>query len=225
MKMLNVAYDYCNCNFSYGDIIEILKSNDDIKKQLALIELKSINSQTDANILVFNLTQHSGPIRETTSFKILDLILKQEYRKYFQTEDILKTFVKSITDINPSVSRNAVEIIKYVDDVNYLYNEILKEINITLSNIDETTTNKSYVQNKKNFNLYWNLEAITSIGDNINPCEKLLDILIRTANSNDYTIREKTAKVASLFVEKNYRFSEVLALLKNYKNVYVQRFI
>lgn len=225
MKMLNVAYEYCNYNFSYNDIIEVLKGDDDIKKQLALIELKNINSQADANILVFNLTQHSGPIRETTSFKILDLISKQEYCGYFQTDDILNTFVKAITDINPSVSRNAVDIIKYVENKQYLYNEILKEINITLSNIDETTTNRSYVQNKKNFNLYWNLEAITSIADYINPCEKLLNILIKTANSNDYTIREKTAKVASLFNATNKSFEEVLSLLKNDKNIYVQRFI
>ena len=85
MKMLSEAIKCCEDNYSHEDIIEVLKSDDDIKKQFCLIELKSINNQEEANILVHNLTNHSGPIRETSAFKIGELIFQNEYKKYFQT--------------------------------------------------------------------------------------------------------------------------------------------
>ena len=133
---------------------------------------------------------------------------------------IIDTFVKAITDINPSVSRYTVEFIKFVDDVDYLYKRIIEEIGITLSNIDETVKNRSYVQNKKNFNLYWNLEAIVSLSSKIQLEQELTNILLKTALSNDYTIREKTAKVASLL-----QVSPVLDLLKDDENVYVKKYL
>ena len=220
MKMLSDAIKYAEDNYSHSDIIEVLKSDDDIKKQLCLIELKAINSQEEADILVFNLTNHSGPIRETSAFKIGELISNNEFKKYFQTKEIIDTFVKAIVDINPSVSRYTVEFVKFVDDVEYLYKRIIEEIEITLSNIDETVKNRSYVQNKKNFNLYWNLEAIISISDKVFLNDKLLKILERTALSNDYTIREKTAKTASLL-----KVQSVLFLLKDDDNVYVRKYL
>ena len=220
MKMLSEAIKCSEDNYSHNDIIEVLKSDDDIKKQFCLIELNKIDSQEEANILVFNLTNHSGPIRETSAFKIGELISNDKYKKYFQTEEIINTFVKAIVDINPSVSRYSVEFIKFVDDVEYLYKKIIEEIEITLANIDETVKNRSYVQNKKNFNLYWNLEAIIAISNKIEPNDKLLKILKRTALSNDYTIREKTAKTANLL-----NIQPVLSLLKDDENVYVRKYL
>ncbi len=225
IKMLSLAYKYCQENFLHDEIIEILSGDDDIKKQLCLIELDCVNSQKEADILVWNLTGKSGPVRETASFKILDLISQAEFKSFFQTKEILNTFVKSITDINPSVSRNAVEFIKYIDDYEYLYNEILKEIKITLSNINETSKNRSYVQNKKNFNLYWNLEALAGISDKVVPTSELQGLLEKTALSNDYTIREKTAKVAYLFSSKNSNFKKIIELLKDDNNIYVKKFV
>ncbi len=220
MKMLSEAIKCCEDNYSHEDIIEVLKSDDDIKKQFCLIELKSINNQEEANILVHNLTNHSGPIRETSAFKIGELIFQNEYKKYFQTKEIIDSFVKAITDINPSVSRYTVEFIKNIDDVEYLYKRIIEEIIITLSKTDETVKNRSYVQNKKNFNLYWNLEAIIAISENISIAKELEEILQKTALFNDYTIREKTAKVASVL-----KIESVLNLLKDDDNVYVKKYL
>ena len=220
MKMLSEAIKCCEDNYSHEDIIEVLKSDDDIKKQFCLIELKSINNQEEANILVHNLTNHSGPIRETSAFKIGELIFQNEYKKYFQTKEIIDSFVKAITDINPSVSRYTVEFIKNIDDVEYLYKRIIEEIIITLSKTDETVKNRSYVQNKKNFNLYWNLEAIIAISENISAPKEIEEILQKTALFNDYTIREKTAKVASVL-----KIESVLNLLKDDDNVYVKKYL
>lgn len=225
MKMLSQAIAYCETIFSHDDIITVLLGEDDLKKQLCLIELKSLNSQEEADILVSNLTGKSGPIRETTSYKILELIKDDKYRFLFQKKEILDIFVKAITDINPSVSRNAVEIISYVDDSQYLYNLILAEIKYTLSQMEDIKQNRSYVANKKNFNLYWNLEAIISISSKINPCGELLEILKETALSNDYTIREKTAKTAKQLCSLDNDFLCILDILKNDDNVYVLKYV
>ncbi|MBE7704734.1 MAG: hypothetical protein E7Z90_02830 [Cyanobacteria bacterium SIG29] len=220
MQILSQAIKYCDESYSHNDIIKVLKGDNDIEKQLCLIELNKINSQEEANILVFNLTQHSGPVRETAGYKIAELISKEEFKPFFQTKEILNTFVKAITDINPSVSRYAIEIINYVDDSKYLYEQILEELKITIENLDTETKNRSYVQNKKNFNLYWNLEAIINLSNKIEATTELIDILKITAQSNDYTIREKTAKTAYL-----YNLKEVINLLKNDTNIYVKKYL
>ena len=225
MKILSQAIKCCEETLTHQDIIDVLKGDDDIKKQLCLIDLKSVNSQEEADILVFNLTGKSGPVRETAAYKINDLISQEEYKNYFQTENIINTFIKAITDINPSVSRTTVEIIKHVEDIDFLYKGIIEEINKTLEQIDIEAKNRSYVQNKKNFNLYWNLEAIISIADFISPDENLLKILNTTAVSNDYTIREKTAKSASIFIAKNPDFEQIIDILKDDTNIYVRKYI
>ena len=90
----------------------------------------------------------------------------------------------------------------------------------TLSQLDIDVKNRSYVQNKKNFNLYWNLEALISISDKVSSSSELCEILKITASSNDYTIREKTAKVASVF-----NLIEILEILAEDTNIYVRKYI
>ena len=86
-----------------------------------------------------------------------------------------------------------------------------------LLEIADLKQNRSYLTNKKNFSLYWNLECIASLGNKINAGEELKNILEKTALSNDYTIREKTAKCASIF-----NFTDILKLLENDENIYVK---
>jgi hypothetical protein len=225
MQMLSDAVKYCKENYLHEDIIKVLQGDNDLEKQLCLIELKSVNSQEEADILVFNLTQHSGPVRETASYKILDLIQKEEFKNYFQTENIMNTFVKAVVDINPTVSRNTTEIIKFVENAQYIYSEIIKEIKNTLSKMEDIKQTRSYVANKKNFNLYWNLEALISIADKVNTDNDLFEILEQTALSNDYTIREKTAKSACEFVKTNNDFQKILDILQNDENIYVRKYL
>ncbi len=225
MKMLSLASKYCNESLSHDELINELYNDNDLKKQLCLIEIEKINSQNEADILTYNLTGKSGPIRETASFAILKLIKKEEFNCFFQKREIIDTFVKAITDINPSVSRNTIEIIKYVEDIDYLYKCIIEQINLTLSKISDIKQNRSYTANKKNFNLYWNLEAVISISDKIAPDVELITILNNTALSNDYTIREKTAKAAMIFSEKNIKFKLVSNIMKNDDNIYVRKYL
>lgn len=225
LKMLLQAFSYCEANLKHEEIINELLGCDDLKKQLCLIELNTLISQAEADILVSNLINQSGPIRETASFKILEFIKDEKYRHLFQKREILDIFVKGITDINPSVSRNVVEIITCVDDWEYLYNSILSEVKTTLSKFDDMQQERSYATNKKNFNLYWNLEAIVSISPKLNPDNLLLEILAQTALSNDYTIREKTAKTAQVLSKKNVEFIKILNILKDDDNIYVLKYM
>ena len=220
MKVLSQAIMHCEQELSHDEIIKVLQGEDDIEKQLRLIELKAVYNQEEADILVFNLTQHSGPVRETAAYKISELIAQKEFAKFFQTQKIMDTFVKAVTDINPSVSRSSVEIIRFVENSKYIYECIIEELNQTLSQLDVEVKNRSYVQNKKNFNLYWNLEALINISDLVNADEHLLKILKITAESNDYTIREKTAKAAQVFC-----FEEIINSLKDDTNVYVKKYL
>ena len=68
--------------------------------------------------------------------------------------------------------------------------------------------------------MYWNLEAIIAISENISAPKELEEILQKTALFNDYTIREKTAKVASVL-----KIESVLNLLKDDDNVYVKKYL
>lgn len=225
MAMLEKAYSFSRIKRTHEEIIGVLSSSDDLKKQLCLIELDKLLSQKEADILVSNLTDNPGPVRETCSFKILDLIQCSEYQKYFQKNDILDIFIRAITDINPSVSRNTVDIIKYVDNSDYLYNKIISEINKTLSEINENATNRSYDVNKKNFNLYWNLEAIISLASKIIPESEITAIIEKTARSHDYTIREKTAKLISEIDCSKIDIKEILNILRNDENIYVRKYL
>lgn len=220
LEMLSIAAEYCAEQFNHTDIINCLSGNDDLKKQICLIELSYIENQNEADILADNLTGQSGPIREAASYKILELIQKDDFKPFFQTEDILNSFSKAVIDINPSVSRNAVRIIKYADNKKYIYNNLIEEINRTLSDIESLKDKHSYAANKKHFNLYWNLEALSSLADSLEADWQLLKILEKTAFSHDYTIREKTAKAA-----KAFNVQHILELLKDDSNMYVRRYL
>ncbi len=220
MQMLSLAVEYCEDNFEHDALIKELYRDDDLKKQLCLIEIKKILTQNEADILVENLTGKSGPIRETASFKILELIKNDNFNKFFQTHKIIDTFVKAIIDINPSVSRNIVQVITFVEDVEYLYKKIIEQTKKTLSSMENIKQNRSYTTNKQKFSLYWNLEAIINIADKIKINEELVQILKTTALSNDYTIREKTANASKIL-----NCPEILLLFKEDENIYVKRYL
>ncbi len=225
MNMLSQAVKYCKINFLHDDLINELYHNNDLKKQLCIILISKLNSQAEADALVCNLTGKSGPVRETTACKILELIKNPDYQPYFQTQNITDAFIKAVTDINPSVSRNITETIKYVLNAQYIFDNIIKEIKASLNETLKIKKNRSYLKNRKNFGLYWNLEAVAGISDKIQPDNELLEILKLTALSDDYTIREKTAKTARCFISRDNRYSAVLDLLKNDNNIYVKKYI
>ena len=222
IKMLNCAIECCNETFTHDDLIRELSLDNDIKKQFCIIEIKELKSQSEADLLVNNLTGQSGPVREITSYKILELIQNKDFNKFFQSSQILNTFTKGITDINPTVSRNMIEIIRFVENSQSLIKNIINEINKTLCSMEDIKQNRSYVANKKNFNLYWNLEALSILANKITVNDDIVEIIKTTYKSNDYTIREKTAKLISVL--KSDCFNDIIETLKNDDNIYVKKY-
>ena len=70
--------------------------------------------------------------------------------------------------------------------------------------------------------MYWCLETVYVFWDKINP-QELKEIILRSKNIDEYTIREKTAKILT----QNITDEDLLKIkkeLKNDKNYYVRRF-
>lgn len=224
MKMLKEAISYCGQEFSHDDLIKELSSDNDIKKQLCIIEIKKVESVNEASLLAANLTGKSGPVREVCSFKFLELISDNEFQRFFQTKEILDIVIKAITDINPAVSRNMTEVVRYISDYKYLINGITDEINITLNDMENIKgQNRSYVLNKKIFNLYWNLEALISIADKIEINDVIVNIINSVSLLKEYTIREKAAKLISILNRPEF-FSDAINRLQNDDNIYVKKY-
>ena len=220
IELTKLAYSYSQEEYSHEKIVKILSQNDEIKKQICIINLDRLDSQKEADILVSNLTNHPTPVREVTSFKILELCPK--YSKYFQSEKTLDIFLAGIIDINPSVSRNVVDILEFVENKDYCLKALKPKISDLIKEISEIPKNKSYIANKKNFSLYWYLEAFYVFLKDKTPDDETVEILELCSQSGEYTIREKCAKIISLFkTSPDERIKTIINRLQNDENFYV----
>lgn len=220
IELTKLAYSYSQEEYSHEKIIKILSQNDEIKKQICIINLDRLDFQEEADILVSNLTNHPTPVREVTSFKILELC--PMYSKYFQSEKTLDIFLAGIIDINPSVSRNVVDILEFVENKDYCLKALKPKISDLIKEISEIPKNKSYIANKKNFSLYWYLEALFVFLKDKTPDDETVKILELCSQSGEYTIREKCAKIVSLFKDSpNENIKSIIKRLENDENFYV----
>ena len=93
-----------------------------------------------------------------------------------------------------------------------------------IEEIKEVPKNKSYLANKKNFSLYWYLEAVYVLAEGQNLDEDYIKILDICSRSDEYTIREKCAKIVSKF--KNHsELKDILQRLQNDENFYVLQWL
>ena len=119
------------------------------------------------------------------------------------------------------------EIIKTLkSDKNFIDFFIPKLLNQTKVLINEVEKfdfqDGKYKINKEVFKLYWYLEAIYELTDYITITD-LKSIIEKTKDINEYTIREKTAKILT----KNFddeTCQKIKEFLKQDKNYYVRRF-
>lgn len=195
----NKALELSNNEHSYESLISLLSSNKIADRQFAALELTKILSKNDAIKLVNNLFGQDGKIREAVAYKINELMHDENSRIYFLAEEIFEKLVFGIMDINGNVCRNIIEITQIAEFKNYLAEKILPLIEETLKKIDTLSEHeKQYVISKRNFQLYWLLEALSKITDKIS-YEKIVKYLEKTAEFEDYTVREKTAKILSKY--------------------------
>lgn len=217
----NTAMKLSSGNFDYKRLIEYLKSGNIIERQFAALELKEICSENDAKILVSNLVGQDGKIREAVAHKINELAQMDEYKNFFASETLFKNYFQGLLDINGNICRQMLGLTSIEAFNKYLCKVLPEKIESLLVKIEELeATEKQYVVSKRNFQLYWCLEALYYCVESID-LNAMLPILTKTAEFYDYTIREKTAKILSKISDS--RFDLLKSKLLSDENYYVKQ--
>lgn len=191
---MNIDDDSLNITFSYNKAIEILKGIDDELKPFAVLGIEEIENENDFELLIKHLTNCDGRIRELVAIKLNELSGIETWLNAHYP-----TLTNAICDINPNVARNIADLIekkrlKIGENLIGRINEILLEIELN-SKPKKWKTQKNHSLNKKFFNLYWCLEGLSGCLSNENDTKKLIEILNSASMFDDYTIREKVAKI------------------------------
>lgn len=232
-NVLKTSYDTqelenLELDFSHDEIFENLKNDtcEDFVKIFSIINLKELKNVDEAHILFHHLTNHPTPIREAVALK-----LEEIYDEKFFDEYIKEKFVKSVIDINPNVCRAMCNIVSrsslLIDElclpliscINTLLDEI-KDNDKELGGFYDNAlkVRKNHAKNKKLFSLYWFLECLSLCNVKKNN-SAVLEIVNQTIKFNDYTIREKTAKILNNLENVS---SELLKIAQNDQNFYVK---
>lgn len=213
--------------YTHEELIELLKNGNIVQKQIAVLRLETITSKDDAKVLVDNLTGQDGKIREAVSLRLNEFMSNKDYLQFFIDNDNYDVFLKAIIDINANICRNVISAISNLQNDSNFCEHFCK--NLTLLTFDLLDKIKDfdfqdgkYKVNKEVFKLYWCLETIYNFYDKMN-FEDLKKIILISKNIEEYTIREKAAKILT----KNFEDSELQQAkleLQNDKNYYVRRF-
>lgn len=221
------ALNLCENNYSHSELLEFLQSGNIVQKQLSALKLKTINSQNEAQILVSNLVGQDGKIREAVSLRLNEFMSNPKTLEYFETPENYQIFLAAIIDINGNICRNVIGAISHLKNNANFCNQFCQELVILTKDLlgkiekDDFFEGK-YKVNKEVFKLYWCLETIYVFWDKIK-FEDLKEIILRTKDIQEYTIREKAAKILT----RNFSDPELLKAkeaLKNDSNYYVRRF-
>lgn len=217
-------------DFSHDEIIENLRNEtEDFIKIFSIINLEKLTNLNEVEILFHHLTQHSTPIREATALKIEEI-----YKVNFFSNNIKNQLLKAIIDINPNVCRAMCNLIlrnellqeEIMDDLILKIRCLLDEIESQDKELGGFFDNalkikKNHAKNKKLFSLYWYLEVLSSCM-NLKNNSQVLDIVEKTIKFNDYTIREKTAKIIDMIENPPL---ELLQIARNDQNFYVKNHV
>lgn len=211
--------------YTYKELISLLHSDNVKEKHFAILELDEIHSQDDARALVSNLVGQDGKVREAVAFKINELVQNSSNIEFFLSEEIFDIIVQGIMDINGNICRQTVssKLFDCKEFKAYLCKKLPENINKILKEIENfDSTSKQYVISKRNFQLYWCLEALHKCAENVEFLS-IKNILLKTGVFYDYTIREKTAKILA---KLNYpELDKLKEKLKNDENYYVRRYL
>ena len=218
---MNKAYNLMEKDYTNFEIFTVLSGDDDIEKQVCLIKLEKLSSQEDANKLISVLTGQHGPVREICSAKINQFLKNNEYQDYFKGENIREICLNALNDIIPTVARNILEVISLLPEKKIVSDSLLNRILKLREYKDDEELLSNHEIVKKTFKLYWYLEALYEFSDIIQENEKINDVIKFVYNHDDYTIREKVAKLLS----KMIGFEEYKEILKNDENPYVFSFL
>ncbi len=213
------ALEMAERKFSHEEIIKLLKTGNIPQKQIAALMLDYVTDESEADILVSNLTGCDGKIREAVALRINRLLSETpEVSKYFTQAE---TFADASIDINANICRlviDSVSLLTSHKEFVYIYKtKILSFIKEAFEELDKFIfRDKKYVINKQLFKLYWSLEALKIFANELNS-EELVPILDRASQEREYTIREKAAQILKILPNRNLNnISERLSADENY---------
>jgi len=213
--------------YSHKELIELLKNGNIVQKQISALRLDGVNSQDDAGVLVGNLTGQDGKVREAVSMRICEFMNNPAMLDFFKNSAYYKVFLDAIIDINANICRNVISAIVKLKEDNIFIDVFCPELtDLTSGLLDKIEQfdfqEGKYKVNKEVFKLYWCLETIYELWDRVK-FEDLKQIVLRSKNIQEYTIREKAAKILSRGFD-DFELIQAADELKNDSNYYVRRY-
>ena len=229
-KNFNEALNLFEKNFSHNELISLIEEGNIPQKQFAVLQLDTIKTKEEAYILLHNLVGQDGKIREVVSMKIKDLTGNGNCSKLFNSlneKELSEYFLAAIIDINGNICRNILDILNnFKDNKQFIELFIKKLIRLIFELLEKVKDfdfqDGKYKVNKEIFKLYWCLEAVNTYFKFM-PVDIVKNIVNITKSINEYTIREKTAKILSNNIEDE-ELLKIRQELKSDKNYYVRRF-
>ena len=213
--------------YTHDNLINFLKTGNIVQKQIAALKLEGIFSDSDALVLLANLTGQDGKIREAVSLRLNEFMSQEQYLGYFRNKNHFQTYLDAIIDINANICRNVISAISNLKTDEELSKISCKNLTpLTFELLDKIEVfnfeEGNYKVNKEVFKLYWCLETIYEFYNKMDFAD-LKQIILRSKNIQEYTIREKAAKILSLDFDDN-ELKIAKTELKNDSNYYVRRF-
>lgn len=219
-KNFSRAVELCSNNFSRDELFALLQNGNMPEKQFAALEIDTVQSPQEADILIDNLTGCDGKIREAVAFKLGEIVHDNTYLflKY------PKIFADATIDINANICRMVIDILANLKDENFaeIYtSQMYSFMNDAFKQLDSFIfRDKKYTINKQLFKLYWCLEGLNVFFDFLDE-ENLYPVLKRCSEITEYTIREKVALVLCNDI-KTKELLELKQKLKSDDNYYVR---
>lgn len=226
-KNFNAALELIEKNLSHEEMINMLQNGNIVEKQLAALRLEKVTSNEDTKVLINNLTGQDGKIREAVSLKIKEFMSNTSLLPFFETTQSYDIFLEAIIDINANICRNIISAISNLKSnrtfCKYFSQKLTAKTLALLEIIKDFDFQEGkYKVNKEVFKLYWCLETVYEFAETIE-FEQLKNIILLAKDIDEYTIREKAAKILT----KNFDDETLTTArleLKNDNNYYVRRY-
>ncbi len=217
------AIELCEGNYTHNDLIDFLKNGNVIERQFAALNITTVNSKTEANILMSNLVGVDGKIREAAALKIAELT--KIHPEKFSDKANYKILSQATIDIDGNVCRlaiiSAVNLRENENFSKFYANEMIEIIQNSLDEMSKFTfRDKKYKINKQIFKIYWCIEALIYFNSYSN-FEKLQHLIEKCSILPEYTIREKCAKLICT-LPNNDILKTIKNTLKRDNNYYVR---
>ncbi len=212
-------------NYSHDELMELLGGGNIVQRQIAALRLDGVYSNSDAAVLLDNLTGQDGKIREAVALRLNEFMADKETVKFFCQKQFYDVFLAAVVDINANICRNVINAISNLRDdeefCGYFCAKLSGLIFELLDKIEKFDFQEGkYKVNKEVFKLYWCLEAVYVFYDKVEFSD-LKQIILRSKDIPEYTIREKVAKILT----RDFEDTDLLNArdcLKNDENYYVR---